>query len=47
MTVNLRSLLDFYAKRKKGNGAQLEITELAGHLRKEVVKVESWVDEFF
>ncbi|PHD57695.1 FAD-dependent thymidylate synthase [Bacillus wiedmannii] len=47
MTMNLRSLLDFYAKRRKGNGAQAEITELAEHLRKEVVKVEPWVDEFF
>ncbi|HDR3899195.1 TPA: FAD-dependent thymidylate synthase [Bacillus cereus] len=47
MTVNLRSLLDFYAKRRAGNGAQAEIAELAGHLRKEVVKVEPWVDEFF
>lgn len=40
MTVNLRSLLDFYSKRRKGNGAQAEIAELAEHLRKEVVKVE-------
>ncbi|RWQ72530.1 FAD-dependent thymidylate synthase [Bacillus cereus] len=47
MTVNLRSLLDFYAKRRKGNGAQAEIADLAEHLRKEVVKVEPWVDEFF
>lgn len=47
MTVNLRSLLDFYAKRRKGNGAQAEIAELAEHLRKGVVKVEPWVDEFF
>ncbi|KFN03656.1 FAD-dependent thymidylate synthase [Bacillus clarus] len=47
MTVNLRSLLDFYAKRRKGNGAQAEIAELAENLRKEVVKVEPWVDEFF
>ncbi|MGU3441434.1 FAD-dependent thymidylate synthase [Bacillus cereus] len=47
MTVNLRSLLDFYAKRRKGNGAQAEIAELAEHLRKEVVKIEPWVDEFF
>ncbi|PGZ02205.1 thymidylate synthase (FAD), partial [Bacillus thuringiensis] len=28
MTGNLRSLLDFYAKRRKGNGAQAEIAEL-------------------
>lgn len=47
MTVNLRSLLDFYAKRSKGNGAQAEIAELAERLREEVVKVEPWVDEFF
>ncbi|MED3622323.1 FAD-dependent thymidylate synthase, partial [Bacillus thuringiensis] len=26
LTVNLRALLDFYAKRRKGNGAQAEIT---------------------
>lgn len=47
MTVNLRSLLDFYAKRRKGNGAQAEIAELAEQLRNEVVKVEPWVDKFF
>lgn len=47
MTVNLRSLLDFYAKRKKGNGAQFEIAELTEHLRKEVVKVEPWTSSFF
>lgn len=47
MTVNLRSLLDFYAKRKKGNGAQAEIAELTEHLRKEVVKVEPWTSSFF
>ncbi|MGG0219204.1 FAD-dependent thymidylate synthase [Bacillus mycoides] len=47
LTVNLRSLLDFYSKRKKGKGAQHEITELAERLREEVVKVEPWTDEFF
>ncbi|MDM5430880.1 FAD-dependent thymidylate synthase [Bacillus mycoides] len=47
LTVNLRSLLDFYSKRKKGKGAQREITELAERLREEVVKVEPWTDEFF
>ena len=47
LTVNLRSLLDFYSKRRKGKGAQHEITELAERLREEVVKVESWTDEFF
>lgn len=47
LTVNLRSLLDFYSKRRKGKGAQYEITELAERLREEVVKVEQWTDEFF
>jgi len=47
LTVNLRSLLDFYSKRRKGKGAQHEITELAERLREEVVKVEPWTEEFF
>ncbi|MEK4809121.1 FAD-dependent thymidylate synthase [Bacillus cereus] len=47
LTVNLRSLLDFYSKRRKGKGAQHEITELAERLREEVVKVEQWTNEFF
>lgn len=47
LTVNLRSLLDFYSKRRKGKGAQHEITELAERLREEVVKIEPWTDEFF
>lgn len=47
MTVNLRSLLDFYAKRKAGRGAQGEIAELAERLRREVEKVEPWTKRFF
>ena len=47
MTVNLRALLDFYAKRKVGRGAQSEITQLAERLREEVVAVEPWVNQFF
>ncbi|WP_257154141.1 FAD-dependent thymidylate synthase [Bacillus cereus] len=47
LTVNLRVLLDFYNKRRKGKGAQAEIAELVEQLRQEVVKVEKWVDEFF
>ncbi|MEC3334986.1 thymidylate synthase (FAD) [Bacillus sp. RC55] len=47
LTVNLRGLLDFYNKRRKGKGAQAKITELAEQLRQEVVRVEKWVDEFF
>ncbi|MFW5434323.1 FAD-dependent thymidylate synthase [Paenibacillus apiarius] len=47
MTVNLRALLDFYAKRKRGNGAQWEIADLAERLREEVVKVDPWTAKFF
>ena len=47
MTANLRALLDFYSKRRKGRGAQWEIAELAERIREEVVKVESWTERFF
>lgn len=47
MTVNLRALLDFYGKRRKGRGAQNEIAKLAESLRKCVVEVEPWIDQFF
>jgi thymidylate synthase (FAD) len=47
MTANLRALLDFYSKRRKGRGAQHEITELAERLRECVVEVEPWTDQFF
>ncbi|WP_431805493.1 FAD-dependent thymidylate synthase [Bacillus pumilus] len=47
MTVNLRALLDFYAKRRKGNGAQAEIADLSEVLRREVVEVEPWTAQFF
>jgi thymidylate synthase (FAD) len=47
MTANLRALLDFYGKRRKGRGAQWEIAELAEKLREEVTKVEPWTDAFF
>jgi len=47
LTANLRTLLDFYSKRKPGNGAQHEITQLAVELKNKVVEVESWTEEFF
>ncbi|MGR6115831.1 FAD-dependent thymidylate synthase [Aeribacillus composti] len=47
MTANLRALLDFYGKRRKGRGAQAEIAELAEELRKAVVEVEPWTKPFF
>jgi thymidylate synthase (FAD) len=47
MTANLTALLSFYSKRRKGRGAQHEITELAEALRDEVTKVEQWTNQFF
>lgn len=47
MTANLRSLLDLYAKRKPGNGAQKEISDLAEALKDAVVAVEPWAGAFF
>lgn len=47
MTGNLRAILEFYAKRKRGNGAQWEIAELAERLREEVTKVDAWTSQFF
>ncbi|ASB90461.1 FAD-dependent thymidylate synthase [Bacillus sonorensis] len=47
MTTNLRSLLEFYSKRKPGKGAQKEIADLAEALRREVVNVEPWTAQFF
>lgn len=47
MTVNLRALIEFYTKRKRGSGSQWEIAELAEALREEVVKVDAWVAPFF
>lgn len=47
MTVNLRALLEFYAKRRPGNGAQWEIADFAEKLREEVTKVDAWAAPFF
>lgn len=47
LTGNLRSIIEFYGKRKAGNGAQAEIAGLAEDLRREVVAVEPWTDAFF
>lgn len=47
LTVNLRALLDFYAKRKAGRGAQSEIAGLAEDLRKAVEAVEPWTTQLF
>lgn len=47
MTANLRSLLEFYGKRKRGNGAQWEIAELADKLRAEVTGIDAWTTQYF
>lgn len=47
LTANLRTILDFYSKRKAGNGAQNEITVLAEELKNKVIEVEGWTAEFF
>ncbi|MDQ0270757.1 FAD-dependent thymidylate synthase [Cytobacillus purgationiresistens] len=47
MTANLRALLEFYAKRKAGNGAQVEIAKLAEELKEAVINAEPWTRQFF
>lgn len=47
MTGNLRALLEFYRKRRRGAGAQWEIAELAERIREEITKVDEWVAPFF
>lgn len=47
MTGNLRALLEFYGKRRPGNGAQWELAALAGRIREEIVKVDPWTEAFF
>jgi thymidylate synthase (FAD) len=47
LTANLRSILEFYAKRKPGRGAQWEIASLAEKIREEVVNVDPWIGRLF
>lgn len=47
MTLNLRTALEFYSKRKTGNGAQNEITQLAEAIKNEITAVEPWTVKFF
>lgn len=47
LSVNLRALLDFYGKRRKGNGAQAEIAGLAEDLKNAVIAVEPWCEQLF
>ena len=44
---NLRAWLEFYNKRKPGNGAQAEIAEFAEQIKNAIVEVEPWTSEYF
>lgn len=44
---NLRAWLEFYNKRKKGNGAQAEIAEFAEQIKNAIIEVEPWTAEYF
>lgn len=44
---NLRSWLEFYNKRKKGNGAQAEIAEFAERIKDAIVAAEPWAAPYF
>jgi len=44
---NLRAWLEFYKKRKPGNGAQKEIAEFAEAIKNEIISVEPWTKDYF
>ena len=44
---NLRAWLEFYKKRKKGEGAQHEITVFAELIKNAIIEVEPWTAEYF
>ncbi|MER1998821.1 MAG: FAD-dependent thymidylate synthase [Lysinibacillus sp.] len=44
---NLRAWLEFYKKRKKGEGAQHEITEFAEAIKNAIIEVEPWTSDYF
>lgn len=44
---NLRAWLEFYKKRKKGEGAQHEITQFAELIKFEIIAVEPWTADYF
>lgn len=47
MTGNLRTLLEFYIKRKPGKGAQYEITQLAENVKSSILEVDPWLEKYF
>ena len=44
---NLRAWLEFYSKRKKGEGAQHEITVFAELIKNAIIEVEPWTSDYF
>jgi len=44
---NLRAWLEFYKKRKKGEGAQHEITVFAEYIKNAIIEVEPWTSDYF
>ena len=44
---NLRAWLEFYKKRKPGEGGQFEITQFAEAIKNEIVIAEPWTEEYF
>ncbi|MCY7487929.1 FAD-dependent thymidylate synthase [Paenibacillus alvei] len=47
MSGNLRTVLEFYSKRREGSGAQWEIAQLAETMRELVEDEEPWTKDFF
>lgn len=47
LSGNLRTILEFYSKRKHGRGAQWEIANLAEQMRTEIVEEDPWTDALF
>jgi thymidylate synthase (FAD) len=47
MSGNLRTLLDFYTKRKPGKGAQYEITQLAEGIKSSILEIDPWLEKYF
>lgn len=47
MTCNLRTIIEFYEKRKPNHGAQWEITELAERIKELIINSQSWTKFFF
>ena len=47
LTGNLRAILEFYAKRQAGRGAQWEVAHLAECIRCAIVEEDPWTDALF